>query len=196
MRRVLLQWPASRRCPAASGPRRRRRRHPFIMALACGCAVARRSRGTFGAHVLIRGAGVVWLLGLRAGGGERAVQGIKSAAARLGDEVVLSPKSLRTLPAGFLNAIASAVLPLKTSIPTGRPSGSVSKACPICALTPGSAISESAIRGRLHMFAFDSRNSAACRAHAHGRRRPVRVRRDITRPPFRHERAGRDRHGV
>jgi hypothetical protein len=50
-----------------------------------------------------------------------------------------------------------------------RLSGSVSKPYPICALTPGSAISERAIRGRLHMFTFGSRvneDSAACTARA------------------------------
>ena len=45
----------------------------------------------------------------------------------------------------------------------------MSKPYPICALTPGSAISERAIRGRLHMFALGSRvneDSAACTARA------------------------------
>jgi hypothetical protein len=54
------------------------------------------------------------------------------------------------------------------------------------ALTPGSAVSERTVRCRLRMFVFDSRvseDSAACRAHTHGHRRPVRVYRDITRPP-------------
>jgi len=44
-----------------------------------------------------------------------------------------SPKSLRTLPTAVVNAIASAVLPGKRSIPTGRPSGSVSNPYSICA---------------------------------------------------------------
>ena len=57
------------------------------------------------------------------------------------------------------------------------------------ALTPGSAISEGAIRGRLRMFVLGSRvskDSAAYRTHTHGHQRPVRVyraRRDVTRHP-------------
>lgn len=64
------------------------------------------------------------------------------------------------------------------------------------ALTPGSAISESAARGRLRMFVFGrrvSKDSAAYRTHTRGHRRPVRVyraRRDVIRHPFRSERAG------
>jgi hypothetical protein len=64
------------------------------------------------------------------------------------------------------------------------------------ALTPGSAISEGAVRGRLRMFVFGSRvdkDSAAYRTRTRGHRRRVRVyraRRNVIRHPSRSERAG------
>jgi hypothetical protein len=64
------------------------------------------------------------------------------------------------------------------------------------ALTPGSAISEGAVRGRLRMFVFGRRVSKDCAAHqthTRGQQRPVgvyRARRDVIRHPFRSERAG------
>jgi hypothetical protein len=54
------------------------------------------------------------------------------------------------------------------------------------ALTPGAAVSEKTVRGRLRMFVFDSRvseDSDQLAERTHGHRRPVRAHRDITRPP-------------
>jgi hypothetical protein len=91
-----------------------------------------------------------------------------------------SPESLRTWPAGVLNAIAPAVLPVKWPAPARRPCGHVASG-----LRRDAGLGNAG-EGHPRPSAYvclRQQASGACRAR-HGHRRPARARRGIVRPPF------------